>query len=173
MARGAAEQQNLENTTAAGYRTAGQPLFGAASGAVQNNIKNPGFDPVTAAGIRRSGMDTANTAFDAAKNSAAQRAGATGNDAMFYASADKLAQDKAAADAAAATNAEVTIGKQKLDSQQQAIQDASQLYGLNTTAATAATGQANQSMEARPSALQDIEGIGNMLLSPLRITHAV
>lgn len=166
MARGAAQQQNLENSTAAGYRSAGAPLFSAAAGATENNIANPGFDPVTAAAIRRSGMDTANTAFDAAKFSAAQRAGATGNDAMFYASADKLAQDKAAADAAAATNAEVDIGKQKLASQQQAIQDASQLYGINTGAATAATEQANQSMQARPSVLSDISQLAKTIINP-------
>lgn len=108
-------------------------------------------------------MDTANSAFDAAKFSAAQRAGSTGNDAMYYASADKLAQDKAAADATAATNAEVTIGKQKLDSQQQAIQDASQLYGINTNAATNLYGNATTAMGDRASVLQDAAGIVGMV----------
>lgn len=163
MARGAAQQQNLENSTSAKYQAAGAPLNAGATTAIQGQLANPGFDPTTAAAIQRSGIDSANSAFDAAKFSAAQRAGASGNDAMFYASQNDLAQKKAAADSTAATNADVEIGKQKLASQQQAIQDASQLYGINTTAATAATGQANQSMMARPSVLQDIEGVVGMV----------
>jgi hypothetical protein len=157
MARGAAQQQALSNQQAAGYQAAAKPLGAGATTAIEGQLANPGFDAVTSAAIRRSGMDTANSAFDAAKFSAAQRAGATGNDAMFYASADKLAQDKAAADATAATNAEVTIGKQKLDSQQQAIQDASQLYATNTRAGVDMYGQAESAMQARPSVLSDIQ----------------
>jgi hypothetical protein len=157
VARGAAQQQALSNQQAAGYQAAAKPLGAGATTAIEGQLANPGFDPTTAAAIRRSGMDTANSAFDAAKFSAAQRAGATGNDAMFYASADKLAQDKAAADATAATNAEVTIGKQKLDSQKQAIQDASQLYATDTRAGVDMYGQAESAMQARPSVLSDIQ----------------
>lgn len=163
MARGAAQQENLENSKASSYQALAAPLNTAATGAIESQIKNPGFDPTTAAAIQRSGIDTANSAFDAARNSAAQRAGSTGNDAMFYASQNDLAQKKASADATAANNSQVEIGKQQLASQQQAIQDASQLYGINTTASTNATSQANQSMEARPSVLQDVEGVAGMI----------
>lgn len=166
MARGAAQQQNLENQTAATYQGQGAQGFNAAMPAIQAQIANPGFDPTTAAAIRRSGVDTANSAFDAAKFSAAQRAGATGNDAMYYASADKMAQDKAAADAAAANKAEVEIGTQKLQSQQQAIQDASQLYNYANNAGDARAGLATQAMSDRPSVLQDATGIAKLITNP-------
>ena len=159
MPRGAAQQENLQNKTAATYQGQGAQAFNAEMPVLQNQLNNPGFDPVTAAAIRRSGVDTANSAFDAAKFSAAQRAGATGNDAMFYASADKIAQDKAAADSTAATNAEVTIGKQKLDSQQQAIQDASQLYSFANNAGDARAGYATTAMGDRASAVQNFGGV--------------
>ena len=58
------------------------------------------------------------------------------------------------------------IGQQALKSQQQAIQDASQLYGTNTSAATARAGIANNAMIARPSVLQDIEGVYGSVFSP-------
>ena len=161
MARGAAQQENLQNSTAATYQGQGTAAYNAAMPVVQSQLANPGFDPVTQAAIRTSGVNSANSAFDASKFSAAQRAGATGNDAMFYASADKTAQDKAAADSTAATNAEVTIGTQKLQSQQQAIQDASQLYSFANSAGDARAGLATQAMSDRPSVLQDIsQGIG-------------
>ncbi len=131
--------------------------------AIQAQIANPGFDPTTAAAIRSSGVDTANSAFDAAKFSAAQRAGATGNDAMYYGSADQLAQQKAAADSTAANKAEVEIGTQKLQSQQQAIQDASQLYNYANNAGDARANNATQSMIARPSALQDVGQVVGMI----------
>lgn len=124
------------NQKASSYQSQAQPLFNADSAAIQSQLQNPGYDPTTAAAIRRSGINTANSAFDAAKFSAAERAGATGNDAMFYASGDKLAQEKAQADADAALKSEINIGQTALQSKQQAIQDASQLYNYNTTAAT-------------------------------------
>ena len=76
MPRGAAQQENLQNKTAATYQGQGAQAFNAEMPVLQNQLNNPGFDPVTAAAIRRSGVDTANSAFDAAKFSAAQRAGA-------------------------------------------------------------------------------------------------
>lgn len=158
MARGAKQQQDLENSAASTYQSQGNQAFQAEFPVLQGQLQNPGFDPVTAAAIRRSGMDTVNSAFDASKFSAAQRAGQTGNDAMFYASNDTLARDRANALSDAATKAEVTIGKQKLDSQQQAIQDASQLYNFGNTAGDARSQLATQSMIARPSVLQDITG---------------
>lgn len=159
MARGAKAQEDLQNNAAAGYQAQGNQMFGAEAPVIQGQLANPGFDPVTAAAIRRAGMDTANSAFDASKFSAAQRAGRTGNDAMFYASADKTSQDRAKALSDASTNAEVTIGQQKLASQQQAIQDASQLYGAANNAGDARAGLGTQSMIARPSVLQDVSGI--------------
>ncbi len=81
---------------------------------IQNQLENPGYDPVTAAAIRRSGMDTANTAFDAAKFSADRRAGATGNEAAFYGSNNDMALKRAEALSRVATGAEEDIGKQKL-----------------------------------------------------------
>lgn len=163
MARGAKQQEDLQNNAAATYQKQGAQEFGAETPVIESQLQNPGYDPVTQAAIRRSGMDATNTAFDAAKFSAAQRAGATGNDAMFYASQDKLARDRAAGLSTASTNAEVEIGKQKLASQQQAIQDASQLYGYANTAGDARAGLATEAMKARPSALQDVEGVANML----------
>lgn len=163
MARGAAAQQNLGNKNAAGYQASAAPLGAGATTAIEGQLANPGFDPTTAAAIRRAPMDSTNSAFDAAKFSAAQRAGATGNDAMFYASADKTAQDRAAQLSTDATNSEVAIGQQKLASQQQAIQDASQLYATNTNAALGMYGQANQSMIARPSVLQDASQVVGMI----------
>jgi len=56
----------------------------------------------------------------------------SGNDAMYYASANDLAQKRQRL-STASTGAEVEIGKQKLQSQQQAITDASQLYGFNNS----------------------------------------
>jgi hypothetical protein len=155
MARGASEEKNAMNKTARDYQTAAAPLYNQETGVISNQLANPGFDPVTAAAIRRAGMDTVNTATDAAKFSAAQRAGATGNDAMYYASADKLAQDRAKGLSDAATTAEVDIGKQKLASQQQAIQDASQLYNYNTNAATDlyGVGQRAQATQQPPVSL--------------------
>lgn len=159
MARGASQQQNKENKASDTYVGQGATAYNAAMPAIQKQIANPGFDPVTSAAIRRSGIDTANSAFDAARLSASQRAGATGNEAMFYGSADQLAQKKAAADATAATTSEVDIGKQKLASQQQAIQDASQLYNFANTAGDARASLATQSMEARPSVLDDVGSV--------------
>ena len=113
---------------------------------IQNQLENPGYDPVTAAAIRRSGMDTANTAFDAAKFSADRRAGATGNEAALYGSNNDMALKRAEALSRAATGAEEDIGKQKLQSQQQAIQDASQLYGFNKNAQVGLYGEANKAL---------------------------
>lgn len=166
MARGAANQENMQNAAAAEYQGQGRTAYQTAMPAIQAQIANPGFDPTTAAAIRRSGVDTANSAFDAAKFSAAQRAGATGNDAMYYASGDQLAQQKAAADSSAANKAEVEIGTQKLQSQQQAIQDASQLYNYANTAGDARANLGNQAMMSRPSTLQDIGAIEGMITGP-------
>jgi hypothetical protein len=153
MARGqsaAADSQRQLTNTQAGTQTAtATGTLGLETPDLTQQLQHPGFDPTTADAIRRSGMDTTNSAFDAAKFSAAQRAGATGNDAMFYGSANDLAQKRAAGLSTAATNAETTIGKQALDSQQQAIQDASQLYGTQTGAATALYGQGVGALNAR------------------------
>lgn len=151
MARGAKEEQHAMDKTARDYQAAAAPLYNQESGVISGQLKNPGFDPVTEAAIRRSGMDTVNTVFDASKFSAAQRAGATGNDAMYYSSADKLAQDRAKGLSDAATGAEIDIGKQKLASQQQAIQDASQLYAYNTNAATDLYGVGQRAQGTRQS----------------------
>lgn len=153
MARGQSEaadqQRQLTNSVAAGQGAQGQQIMGMELPVIQNQLQHPGYDPVTEAAIRRSGMDATNTAFDASKFSAAQRAGSTGNDAMFYASANDLAQKRAAGLSTASTGAEVEIGKQKLQSQQQAITDASQLYGFNNQSMTNLYGQAPGLLEAR------------------------
>jgi hypothetical protein len=148
MARGAAQQEQLLNTTAGQSGAQAQQIMGMELPVIQNQLQNPGYDPVTAAAIRRAGMDTTNTAFDAAKFSAAQRAGATGNEAGFYGSANDLALKRAEALSKSATGAEEDIGKQKLQSQQQAIQDASQLYGFNKNAQVGLYGEANNALGA-------------------------
>jgi hypothetical protein len=153
MARGqsaaADSQRNLTNSVAAGSGTQANQIMGMELPVIQGQLQNPGYDPVTQAAIRRSGMDTVNTAYDASKFSAAQRAGATGNDAMFYGSNADLASKRAGALSTASTGAEVEIGKQKLASQQQAITDASQLYGFNSKAMTDLYGTGAEALKAR------------------------
>lgn len=108
MARGqsaASDQQlALTNKQAANQMQTASGVLGLETPALTQQLQHPGFDPGTADAIRRAGMDTANSALDAAKFSAAQRAGSTGNDAMYYASANDLAQKRAAGLSAAATN---------------------------------------------------------------------
>jgi hypothetical protein len=157
MARGAAAQQQKLNSKGDQLGGQAQQIMGSELPVIQSQLQNPGYDPTTAAAIRRSGLDTVNTAFDASKFSAAQRAGSTGNDAMYYASADKTAQDRAGALSTAATNAEMDIGKQKLASQQQAIADASQLYGYNTNAMGLMYDQAGKMITAQPSVMDNIQ----------------
>lgn len=170
MARGqsgaADAQRQLTNYEGAGSGEQARQIMGMELPAIQGQLNNPGYDPVTSAAIRRSGMDTTNTAFDASKFSAAQRAGSTGNDAMFYASANDLAQKRAAGLSTAATGAEVEIGKQKLASQQQAVQDASQLYGFNKNAQVDLYGQGVGALNARAaggSIYAGVDAFGNLL----------
>lgn len=160
MARGAAEQQTLannqaglDNQNAAGYQQNATTIQNSEVPVIQNQLNNPGYDPITAAAIRQQPLDATNSAFDAAKFSAAQRAGSTGNDAMYYASANDLAQKRAQGLSTDATNSEVKIGDAKLQGQQQAVQDATQLYGFNTNAATNLYGQANGALGAANGAL--------------------
>jgi hypothetical protein len=146
VARGAAQQQQLLNQQAGQSGQQAQQVFGAEFPVIQSQLQNPGYDPMTQAAIRRAGMDTVNTAFDASKDSAARRASATGNEAAFYGSANDLALKRAGELSTAATNAEMDIGKQKLASQQQAITDASQLYGINKQSQDQLYGAANQAL---------------------------
>src|ERR1700731_728959 len=146
MPRGAQQQQQLLNTTAANSGQQANQILGSELPVIQGQLQNPGYDPVTQAAIRRAGMDTVNTAFDASKDSAARRASATGNEAAFYGSANDLALKRAGALSTAATGAELDIGKQKLLSQQQAIQDASQLYGDASRNQVGLYGEANQAL---------------------------
>jgi hypothetical protein len=146
MARGAAQQKDLLNQQAANSTAQANQVSGMELPVLQNQLQNPGYDPVTAAAIRRAGMDTTNTAFDASRDSAARRAGVTGNEAAFYGSANDLAMKRAQALSTAATGAEEDIGKQKLASQQQAITDASQLYGINKASQGQLYGEANNAL---------------------------
>lgn len=157
MARGTGTQQNIDNANATGYQKNASGMLGLETPVIQGQLQNPGFDAATSAAIRQAPLDATNSAMDAAKFSAAQRAGSTGNESMAYASANDLANKRAAALSTDALNSETEIGKQKVLSQQQAISDASQLYGTMTGAATTSTGQAGQMAAATPSVLQDLE----------------
>jgi len=106
MARGQAEQADkqraLTNSVAAGQGAQGPANFRDGTSGHSGSAQEPGFDPITAAAIRRSGMDATNTA-STLQIQRAQRAGSTGNDAMYYASANDLAQKRAAGLSTAST----------------------------------------------------------------------
>jgi hypothetical protein len=102
------------------------------SPAVGEQLQHPGFDSRTENAIMGEGMGTATAAFDAADQNASNRVARTRNPAGYAELAGRLARDKATATSDAARKGRITVASNRQDQQQQGIENATNLYGIDS-----------------------------------------
>jgi hypothetical protein len=118
--------------------------FGTASGAINKQLANPGFDPATKTAITSSGQQANNAAFDSLAQQAQERATRSGNTAGANATTDALAMQKAQGGANAAMKAQTGIGEAALTGEQKATGQMADLYGTSLSGGNNALGTAQR-----------------------------
>lgn len=135
---------NLATTNAAATtagNTANQ-VFGVEMPAINNQI-NP--DPATRSAFTQEPINAVNSAYDTAASSATNRLAKTRNSAGFSGSMDRLARDRASSVSDATMKGTQAVA----GLQQQGIQNASNLYGVNNDTMRSLYGLGPSTLNAR------------------------
>lgn len=100
--------------------------------AVQGFLTSPGFSPKEQSDITRQSLGAANTAFDALRERAANRAAATNNSAGYADLLSQIGRERAQTNAAQTGQNEVTFANRQRQDQTGGLNALGQAYGIDT-----------------------------------------
>ena len=127
-------QRNLMNRYAGQYNQQGRQIFAMERPTLEQMLSGQGYTPEQRAAITKATLGGVRSVFDAAAQNAANQVASTRNDAGFLDFADQLARDQGREAAQAAAQNQLTFANDAQQRQQQALQDLSQIYGIDVNA---------------------------------------
>lgn len=135
---------------------------------IQSLLNSQGFTPQQQSAITQQSMGAANTAFDALRERAANRAAATNNSAGFGDLTAQLGREQAQTDASQAQQNQIAFANQKLHNQLAGLSALGQTYGIDTNLLGKAMGVPAELLGVRQRA-SDGSSIGGVssLIGPL------
>ncbi|HEY6339347.1 MAG TPA: hypothetical protein VIW68_12710 [Candidatus Sulfotelmatobacter sp.] len=136
-----------------------QNAYSSAMSGFQGILNNPGYSASDKAAITSATLDPIASSFDSGTQQLYNRAARTRNDAGVTAGADQMARSKAESLSNASGGLAQTFANTAMNQRDAALAGISGLYSPSLSSASSLYGNATQSMMARPSVLQDIEGV--------------
>ena len=135
---------------------------------IQSLLNSQGFTPQQQSAITQQSMGAANTAFDALRERAANRAAATNNSAGFGDLTAQLGREQAQTDASQGQQNQIAFANQKLNNQLAGLSALGQTYGIDTNLLGKAMGVPAELLGVRQRA-SDGSSIGGAasLIGPL------
>lgn len=154
MARGATKtmeqmsqnQLGLANKAAGTAGTEAGQAFNTALPVVQQMATNPGYTPGEKTATLNADLGGIGASYGAARDTALNRAGATNNMASSNALLDQLARQQGVASGQAAAGVQEKFADARMKQQQEAAQDAGQLFGQAGNQQIGLLGQGNEAI---------------------------
>ena len=119
---------------------------------IQSLLNSQGFTPQQQSDITQQSMGAANTAFDALRQSAANRQAATNNSAGFGDLTAQLGREQAQTDASQAQQNQIAFANQKLKENLAGLSALGQTYGVDTNLLGKAMGVPSELLGVRQRA---------------------
>jgi hypothetical protein len=135
---------------------------------ISSLLNSQGYTPQQQSAITQQSMGAANTAFDALRERAANRAAATNNSAGLGDLTAQLGREQAQTDASQAQQNQIAFANQKLNNQLAGLSALGQTYGIDTNLLGKAMGVPSELLGVRQRA-SDGSSIGgaSSLIGPL------
>jgi len=132
--------------------------------AVATLLNSQGYTPQQQSAITQQSLGAANTAFDALRQRAANRAAATNNSAGYADLAAQLGRQQAQTDASQAQQNQIAFANQQLKEQLAGLNALGQTYGIDTNLLGRAMGVPSEllSVRQRASAGSPAAGLGGL-----------
>ena len=130
----AKQAQNTAAGNAAGYGANAAGLYGPLTGAAEQMVNSPGYDPATLAAITNAGMGSTNAAFGSNAADIKRTAARSGNTAGVAAGLDTNALNKGIAEGGEAGGIQVANQNFKNQQRMQGLNMLNSLYGTNVGA---------------------------------------
>lgn len=140
---------------------------------VQGLLNSPGFTPQQQSDITQQSMGAANTAFDALRQRAANRAAATNDTAGFNDLTAQLGRQQAQTQASQAQQNQISFANRQRRDQLAGLNALSQTYGIDTNLLSRAMGVPSELLGVRERASEGspvgsaLQGIGSVINSGL------
>ncbi|MFZ3214898.1 MAG: hypothetical protein WA192_02455 [Candidatus Acidiferrales bacterium] len=132
---------------------------------IQSLLTSTGYTPQQQSAITQQSMGASNTAFDAAREQAANRTAATNNSAGYNDLTAQLGREQAQTDASQAQQNQITFANQQLKEQLAGLSALGQTYGVDTNLLGKAMGVPSEllGVRQRASGGSSTAGLGGML----------
>lgn len=132
--------------------------------AVENLLSTPGFSPQQKSDITQQSLGSANTAFDALRQRAANRAAATNNSAGYADLLSQVGRERAQTNAAQASENEIGFANRERQDQLSGLSALGQAYGIDTGLLGKAIGVPAELLNVRQRASGNSStGLGSLL----------
>src|ERR1700693_27195 len=125
-------------------------------------LNSHGYTPQQQSAITQQSLGAANTAFDALRQRAANRAAATNNSAGYGDLTAQLGREQAQTDASQAQQNQIQFANQQLKEQMAGLNALGQTYGIDTNLLGKAMGVPSELLGVRQRASSSGSGLGSL-----------
>ena len=158
------QQLALQNQLLSQSNQQGQQDRSVLMPAIQSLLTSPGYTPQQQSAITQQSLGAANTAFDALRQRAANRAAATNNSAGFSDLTAQLGRQQAQTDANVAQQNQIAFANRQLQNQLAGLNALGQTYGIDTNLLGRAMGVPAELLGVRQRAsMGGSSGLGSLL----------
>jgi len=146
------QQLAQQNQLIAQSNSQGQQDRAALLPEINNLLNSPGFTPQQQSDITQQSLGAANTAFDALRERAANRAAVTNNSAGFGDLLAQIGRDQARTDASQTQQNQIAFGNRQRQDELAGVNALNQTYGIDTNLLGRAMGVPSELLNVRQRA---------------------
>jgi hypothetical protein len=130
---------------------------------IEQLINNPGYTPAQQSAIEQEGMGAARTAFDALRESAANRVARTNNPAGYDALDAQLGREEAQNLADQARQNQIQFANEQIGQRMAGLSALGQTYGIDTNLLGRAMGVPPELLNVQEQSARNTSGVGSIL----------